>query len=194
MEKYEYTGETKKYRDVTLHRIRAIKDFGDVKAGDLGGWIESESNLCDCGSAWVYDSAIVCESAIVGDSAIVCGSAKVFGSAMVYDSAKVGDSAWVYDSAWVCDSARVGGSTIVRGSAQVESDCDYITVGPIGSRNDYTTFYRDSSNNICVACGCFTGTIDEFYAAVKNKHGYNEHARAYLAAINLAKTRILQID
>lgn len=29
-----------------LHRIRALRDVGDqVKAGDLGGFVESESNL-----------------------------------------------------------------------------------------------------------------------------------------------------
>ena len=43
--KYELTDKTKVYDGCTLHRIRALKDFGDVKAGDLGGWIESEKNL-----------------------------------------------------------------------------------------------------------------------------------------------------
>ena len=28
-----------------LHRIEALRDFGDVKKGDLGGWIEKEENL-----------------------------------------------------------------------------------------------------------------------------------------------------
>lgn len=40
--KYILTEKTKEYNGHTLHRIQAIKDFGDVKKGDLGGWIESE--------------------------------------------------------------------------------------------------------------------------------------------------------
>lgn len=46
---YEFTGETKKiqhsnineYKEITLHRIIAIKDLKQhlVKKGDLGGWI-----------------------------------------------------------------------------------------------------------------------------------------------------------
>lgn len=40
MEKYEITRETKVIDGVELHRIKAFKSFGNVKKGDLGGWIE----------------------------------------------------------------------------------------------------------------------------------------------------------
>ena len=43
--KYRLTEETKEWCGRTLHRIEALKDFGDVKAGDKGGWIEQEENL-----------------------------------------------------------------------------------------------------------------------------------------------------
>jgi len=36
-----------------LFRVVAIKDFGDVKKGDVGGWIEKESNLSQNGDARV---------------------------------------------------------------------------------------------------------------------------------------------
>ena len=29
----------------TLYRIRALKDFGNVKAGEMGGFVRSEDNL-----------------------------------------------------------------------------------------------------------------------------------------------------
>lgn len=47
MKKYELTGETKEIDGKILHRIRALIDIPehDVKAGDLGGWIEAERNL-----------------------------------------------------------------------------------------------------------------------------------------------------
>lgn len=45
MKKYELTNETKIFNGVELHRIKALKDFGDVKKGDLGGWLEKEENL-----------------------------------------------------------------------------------------------------------------------------------------------------
>ena len=75
--KYEFTGEIMECMGRTLHRIRAVRDFGDVKAGDLGGWIEKERNLSHAGDAWVRCNAKVCDSAVVGDSALVCGDARV---------------------------------------------------------------------------------------------------------------------
>lgn len=40
MKKFELTNETIEYLGRTLHRIRALRDFSNVKAGDLGGYIE----------------------------------------------------------------------------------------------------------------------------------------------------------
>ena len=69
MKKFEFTGETKTisllFRTAILHRIRAVAEFGLVKVGDLGGWIEKEENLSHEGKAWV------------------CGNAKVWGNAEV---------------------------------------------------------------------------------------------------------------
>ena len=75
--KYELTSETIKHDGVVLHRIRALKDFGDVLAGELGGWIEAEKNLSQHGTAWVS------------------GNARVSGDARVYDDARVSGDEWV---------------------------------------------------------------------------------------------------
>jgi hypothetical protein len=63
-------------------------------------------------------------------------------------------------------------------------------VGPIGSRDAITTFYRRNDGVTMVVCGCFHGTIDEFVAKVSETHGDNEHAVAYRAAVQLAKIRM----
>ena len=59
---WEFTGETKIHIGTTLNRIRAAVEFklkcGIVIAkGELGGWIEKESNLS--GNAWVSGNAKV---------------------------------------------------------------------------------------------------------------------------------------
>ncbi|MBQ3199771.1 MAG: polymer-forming cytoskeletal protein [Firmicutes bacterium] len=200
MKKYEFTGETKEWLGRTLHRIRAVIDFKlaggfEIKAGTLGGWIEKEENLSQEGSAWVCDSAMVCDSARVFGSARVCDSAEVFGSARVFGSAEVCDSAMVYDSAMVCDSAMVYGSAMVFGSAEVCDSAmvcdttDILWIAPIGSRNACTTFFKCEDGKCRVRCGCFYGDLDEFAAKVKETHGDNQHAKEYMAAIELAKVR-----
>lgn len=94
MRKYEFTGETKVFLNKTLHRIRAVVDFGTVHAGDVGGWIEKEENLNHCGDACVYGDAKVY------GNACVYGDAWVGGNAEVYGNAKVGGDAKVYGGKW----------------------------------------------------------------------------------------------
>lgn len=42
-----------------------------------------------------------------------------------------------------------------------------------------------------LACGCFSGTLAQFRAKVKETHGDNKHAQVYLKTADLAE---LQID
>ncbi len=182
-DKYEFTGETRRWNGRTLHRIRALKDFGGVKAGDLGGWIESERNLSVNGSAWVKDSAVVIGSAVASGSAVVKGSAVVSGSAWVKGSAVVSGSAWV------SGSVVVSGSAVVSDSAEVSDLEDLIVCGPIGSRKSTTTIIRDREKKCVVRCGCFCGTLDEFEEAVGKTHGKSRYAAEYKLLIEMARLR-----
>ena len=152
MKKYEFTGETKRVelwnRTATLHRIKATVEFGFVKVGELGGWIEKEENLSHEGKAWVCGDAKVCGNAKVCGDAKVCGNAKVFLASHV------------------------------------------LVMGSVGSRNDFTTFFRDKDNEITVKCGCFLGKIDKFLEKVTQTHGNNKYALVYRAAVEVAKLQI----
>ena len=44
---------------IILYRIKALKDFSDVKKGDFGGYVQQESNLSQFGNSWIYDNAWV---------------------------------------------------------------------------------------------------------------------------------------
>ena len=134
--KFEFTGEVKVVLGRTLHQIRAKIAFGDVEAGETGGWIEKEENLSESGNAWVY------------------GDAQVYGNARVF-----------IQSHWLC-------------------------IGPIGSRDDFTTFFRTKSLEIYVKCGCFRGSIQAFTKKVSETHGDSQYAKQYMAAIEVAKACI----
>jgi hypothetical protein len=77
MKKYEMTSNTKEFSGHKLFQIKALKNFGSIKAGDLGGYIEKEENLSHDGRAWVYNNAKVY------DNAEVCGDAKIYDNAEV---------------------------------------------------------------------------------------------------------------
>ena len=169
--------------------------------------------ICDrarvCGEAWVFGNARV------SSNTWVCGGARIYDNAWVYDNARIYGKAWVcgctevygnariYHNAWVCGNALIFGNARVYGKAKVCSKAkvfsdadisktsDYMVIGPIGSRNDYTTFFKNKDGKIYVRCGCFIGDTDEFLEKVTETHGDSKHAEMYKMAAKLA---IAQID
>ena len=75
--KFEFTGETKVEFGITFKRIRALKEFSCVAAGDIGGWIEKEGNLSVSGNAWVSGDARVSGNAQASGNAWVSGDADI---------------------------------------------------------------------------------------------------------------------
>lgn len=120
--KYKLTDETINLNGATLYRIEALKDFGEIKKGDKGGFIESENNLAHEGDAWVSDNAHVYGDACVFNNAHVYGNAFVSGYAQVYGDAFVYGNAWLYDNTRVCGYARVADNARVYGDANVCDD------------------------------------------------------------------------
>lgn len=116
--KYKLTDETINLNGATLYRIEALKDFGEIKKGDKGGFIESENNLAHEGDAWVSDNAHVYGDAYVFDNARVYNNAFVSGYAQVYGNA------FVYGNAWLCDNTRVCGYAWVADNARVYGDAN----------------------------------------------------------------------
>jgi GH24 family phage-related lysozyme (muramidase) len=65
-----------------LYHIRALRDFCDVREGDVGGLVASEQNLSHDGNCWVAEKALVCGDARVYGNALVSQGAEVFENAM----------------------------------------------------------------------------------------------------------------
>lgn len=104
------------------------------------------------------------------------------GKAWVYGEAQVSGKAQVSGEAWVSGKAQVYGEARVFGKARVEKTNQYTCIGPVGSRDSYITICRASDQ---VMTGCFTGTREQFLAAVQETHGDNEHAVIYRKIISM---------
>ena len=106
-----------------LHRIRALRDVGDkVKAGDLGGFVESEGNLSgEDDASWIFDDAIAAGSAYVDQDARLFGKAVICGCAYVSQGAALSAEARAEDSAYIrgadmCGHARASGHSMILNS------------------------------------------------------------------------------
>ena len=212
MKKFELTTESiTNEAGKKLFRIKALIDFGDVKAGELGGYVEKEGNVSQDDNAWVSGDAEVFGNAKVYGDAEVFGNAKVYGDARVYDNAKVYGDARVYDNAWVFGDAKVSGRAWVFGNARasgdalisgnakvsdnacVFGDADYALVQGFGIKFRCTTFYMGKNEKIMVNCGCFHGDLEEFRKQVKETRS-GKIAKEYLMIADLMEYHFVSED
>lgn len=198
-----------------LYRVKALKDFNDVKKGDIGGYVESEYNLSHDGNCWIYDYAIVRGKAQVYHNAVVRRYARVWGEAQIYDNAIIDDNAQVYGNTIIYDKVQVGGFAQVCGHAQVRdktrvyciaviqddavvmgnaevcgdaiitSDKDYIVFKNWWSSGRYFTWTR--SNNMWKV-GCFYGSGDDL--VIKAYKDSEESGKEYEKIVKYVKSII----
>lgn len=107
-----------------LHRVRALRDIGkDVKAGELGGFVEHEGNLSfePGDDAWIYNDAIAVGDSVVEKGsalrtrAVVCGSACVSHNSVLFGNARAEDDAYLR-GATMWDCARASGASVIVAS------------------------------------------------------------------------------
>jgi UDP-3-O-[3-hydroxymyristoyl] glucosamine N-acyltransferase len=192
--KYELTDEIMTLdNDIVLHRIKALKDFGYVIRGDLGGWIEGEKNLSHEGLCWVDNEAKVYGNAKICNNAVIDNNAKVYDNAIVFDNVVVLDNAEVYGDAQVYDRAEICGDAKVLGNVEVHSNTRVGTGAKILSNGDYvifegcgfpsTTFYKCEDGIIRVVNDRFTGIEKEFRNNIKNTN--KDYYAAYIKFIDI---------
>ena len=130
--KYELTDITMKFGERTLYRIKALKDFSDVKAGDFGGWIESKENLSQEGNCWIYDEAMCMDHAKVCDNCAMHDFSAMFDNSRMHDTAVMVDDTMAFDYSIMYDNSIMFGSSkrydnsIMRGDSKMH-DCSTIS-------------------------------------------------------------------
>ena len=90
-----------------LHRIKALKDFGDVKKGDIGGFVEKETNLSHEGNCWIYDNAKAMDNSKVYGNSRMYGYSKVYGNSGMYGYSKMFDYSEMYDNSSMNDYSEI---------------------------------------------------------------------------------------
>ena len=114
--KYELTNISMEFGIKTLYKIRALKNFSDVKKGDLGGWVSSENNLSQEGNCWIYDEAKCMDNARMYDDSCM------YNYSEMYDSSRMHGDSKMYDSSEMHDSSTMYGNSIMYGNSMM---CGY---------------------------------------------------------------------
>jgi len=101
---------------VKLFQITALEDGKYARKGDIGGWIETMSNLSQRGECWISKDACA-----VGDSRVL-KNAFITGTAMVADCATVTGNAILTGNSAALDEAFVTGNAIVCGESSIQDE------------------------------------------------------------------------
>ena len=168
-----------------LHRIRALKDFDEIKKGDLGGYIEKEINLSQHGHCWIYDNACVYGDAEVRDRALVMNHAHVFGKVKILDSSRVGGYAKIFDNACIRNYSCVFGEAVICDDAFISNDNDYFFTKGIGYSGGLTFFRCISNCNVrVISHGSISQTLQQFEKDILANYVRKEE---YVILIAIAK-------
>lgn len=142
------------------------------------------------GNAHVYDSTI-CS----GDSSVISGTANIKDTLIELDSFYISAGAYIKKSKIIGVYADILGSVknsyinmdfedldipsnVKLDKATVVAPTDFFVAGPLGSRNDYVTFYKGHYKETRVSTGCFSGTLTTFKERVA-AHGDELAKREY---------------
>ena len=100
-------------REINGYTIKALRSFGNIKKGDVGGFIQTTKNLSTdpLSKCWVgVDCAVIGDAKVVDDAKIKTGSI-------------VSGNAVVSDYAVVCKDSTIGGSAKIKERSIVSSSC-----------------------------------------------------------------------
>lgn len=165
--KFHLSDEKINYEGKTLYRIQAKCDIGgSVRQGDKGGWVQSESNLSDNGTCWIYDDAKVMDNAYVDKHA------------SVYNEAVISGNAVITDLSCVYNNSRIDGNVVLSHSSAADDD------SISGFKDD------DTDRKLRIAAVrkymelCMSDSFNEYCSAMKNLDSADEIGCIYFGTRN----------
>ena len=183
MKKYELIKESKTiFEGIEIYRIRALKDFGNVKAGDVGGWVCSEDNLSQNGNCWIYDNAKclddarvyynakMYDNAIMCDDAIMYDNSRMFNNTIMYNNSRIFNNAKMYDNAMMYNNTRMFSNAIMGDNAIMYDDA---IIGDNAKMFDNSRMYDDAimyDNAILDKDKLLYGSINKSYKKIFQYH------------------------
>lgn len=211
--KYELVKEDSQYIDGhTLYRIRALKDFNDVKVGDLGGYIEKQYNLTHKGNAWIYDvnccvyghakvsgNAQIRDAVNIHDYCTVSGEARINGTAFIHGNTDIsgfvhiGNDVEITGDAQICGDACIGGDIriigdiFIGGKALILYPKDYMIFTHVLKEYDTLGFMRTQDGSINVSYNQKLYTLTEFRQYLKTLQNNSLILKRYSLILKLMK-------
>ena len=170
--KYEITDITMEFEERTLYRIRALKNFRNVKAGDLGGWVSGKHNLSQEGDCWIYDEAKCMDNArmyhnsAMYNNAVMCDFSEMHGCSEMHNYSAMLDNSRMYNCSAMYDNSRMyNDSKMYNNSRMFDNSAMYNNAVMLDNSKMFenSRMYRDSRlKNKEKLCGKLVTKVDRF--------------------------------
>ena len=170
--KYEMTNITMEFEERTLYRIRALKNFRNVKAGDLGGWVSGKHNLSQEGDCWIYDEAKCMDNArmyhnsAMYNNAVMCDFSEMHGCSEMHNYSAMLDNSRMYNCSAMYDNSRIyNDSKMYNNSRMFDNSAMYNNAVMLDNSKMFenSRMYRDSRlKNKEKLCGKLVTKVDRF--------------------------------
>ena len=170
--KYEMTNITMEFEERTLYRVRALKNFRNVKAGDLGGWVSGKHNLSQEGDCWIYDEAKCMDNArmyhnsAMYNNAVMCDFSEMHGCSEMHNYSAMLDNSRMYNCSAMYDNSRMyNDSKMYNNSRMFDNSAMYNNAVMLDNSKMFenSRMYRDSRlKNKEKLCGKLVTKVDRF--------------------------------
>ena len=167
-----------------LYQIKAKTDFGDIKAGTLGGYIQSEKNLS------LYDNSWIDEGATVYGEARVQGNAHIQGKSTISDNIVISNSG-IKTEDEVSDDKGIKSKNIFVENSDVlnvntEDGTDNITI-----KNSNVSGANFIGSNVKIINSTITGNVEIGSGVVINGSFIDAHGLTLGDNVTVTDSKIL---
>ena len=170
--KYEMTNITMEFEERTLYRIRALKNFRNVKAGELGGWVSGKHNLSQEGECWIYneakcmDNARMYHNSTMYNNSVMCDFSEMHGRSEMHNYSAMYDNSRMYNCSAMYDNSRMyNDSKMYNNSRMFDNSAMYNNAVMLDNSKMFenSRMYRDSRlKNKEKLCGKLVTKVDRF--------------------------------
>ena len=159
-----------------LYRVKALIDFGNVKKGDVGGYVENKHNLSQKGECWIYNNAMVY------NNAKIYNNAKMYDNAEMFHDAIIDNNAQIYGESVICGNAHISGNVEIQEGRHIGRVIEnFQSILYIQCKKRLITVYKDINNITKCNIGCQRGmTLTDLINRIEEDGGMNEHREEYV--------------
>ena len=115
--KYELS-KNPEHRLGNVTRIVALKDFSNVKKGEIGGFVSNENNLSQYGDCWLYGN-----SKMFGNCKMFDNS-KMFGYSEMHDYSEMHNNSEIHNNSKMHDNSKMFGYSKMHGYSKMDNNSE----------------------------------------------------------------------